>query len=217
MAPRNECVTIDPRTGFCRKRARTVVAVPRALRPQIAGGIYHVASRGNRRCDIYRDDHDRVLFLSLLIGVLDKFEWECHAWCLMSTHFHLLLTTVAPSIAGGMQQLKSRYAEAFNARYRLVGHLFGGRYAHRLVTTDPHLLEVQRYIALNPVRAGACDRPEEWPWSSYAGLMRGAEGRLYDPAALLKHIDGPDPRRRLERFVERGVGRRRRAGAMSGV
>jgi REP element-mobilizing transposase RayT len=178
--------------------------MPRPLRPQIAGGIYHVTSRGNRRCEIYRDDHDRTLFLSLLLGTVDEYEWECHAWCLMSTHFHLLVTTVAPTIAGGMQRLKSRYAESFNARYRLVGHLFGGRYAHRLVKGEAHLLEAHRYIALNPVRAGACERPEEWDWSSYAGLIRGYDGRLYEPSILLKHFEGPDARRRLARFVEAG-------------
>jgi putative transposase len=161
-----------------------------------------VTSRGNRGAAIYRDDHDHALFLSRLLGVLDRFEWDLHAWCLMTNHFHLLVTTRAATIADGMQSLKSRYAEAFNARYGLQGHLFEGRYAHRLVASETHLLNAYAYIALNPVRAEACRRPEDWYWSSYAGLVAGRTGPLYDSESMLRHFAGDSGRAELRRLVD---------------
>jgi REP-associated tyrosine transposase len=168
----------------------TVDCMPRPLRPQFAGAIYHVNTRGNRRGAIYRADHDRVLFLSRLLRVIERFEWECHAWCLLTTHYHLLVTTPLPNIARGMQELNSRYAEAFNGQYALSGHVFQGRYHHKLAQSEAQLLEQYRYVALQPVRAQICEKPTEWPWSSYSGLVAGWQGRLYRPPALLEDFDG---------------------------
>ncbi|HEV8686809.1 MAG TPA: transposase [Gaiellaceae bacterium] len=174
--------------------------MPRPPRPQFAGAIYHVNTRGNRRAAIYRGDHDRVLFLSRLLHVIDRFEWECHAWCLLTTHYHLLVTTPHPNIARGMQELNSRYAEAFNGQYALTGHVFQGRYHHKLAESEEQLLEQYRYVALQPVRAQICERPTEWPWSSYSGLVAGWQGRLYQPPALLANFEGG--LRGLSAFVE---------------
>lgn len=174
----------------------------RPLRPQFAGGVYHLTARGNRRSSIYRDDADNALFLSMLLRIAEKKEWECHAWCLMTTHYHLLLTTPNPDLARGMQYLNARYAEAFNDRYGLSGHLFQGRYHHELVESDEQLDGVYRYIARNPVRAGICKRADEWPWSSYTGLVRGWEGRLYRAPSLLTRFGGREGLRTLQTFVE---------------
>jgi REP-associated tyrosine transposase len=179
--------------------------VPRPLRPQFAGAIYHLNSRGNRGCAIYRDDHDRALQLSLLLRTIDRFGWECHAWCLLTTHYHLLVTTPEPNIARGMQELNSRFAECFNARYGLSGHLFEGRYHHELVTTERHLLGAYRYVALQPVRAFICARPTDWPWSSYTGLVSRWKGRLYDAPALLDDFAESGGLRGLRAFVEAGL------------
>jgi putative transposase len=196
-----------------------VVGVPRPLRPQIAGGLYHVTSRGNRGCEIYRDDADRVLFLSRLLVTLDRFRWDLHAWCLLSTHFHLLVTTRRPTIASGMQELKGRYAELFNGRYGQNGHLFGGRYAHRLVESEAHLMNVYAYIALNPVRAGICSRPEDWWWSSYSGLLACREGAVFNRESLLVHFADKEGRSGLRRVVERvfAQDRMRHAGHVLGL
>jgi putative transposase len=193
--------------------------MPRPLRPQLVGAIYHVTSRGNRGCEIYRDDADRVMFLSRLLVTLERFEWDLHAWCLLSTHFHLLVTTRAPTIARGMQELKSRYAELFNGRYGQTGHLFGGRYAHRLVGSEAHLMNAYSYIALNPVRAGVCVRPDDWWWSSYSGVLGRREGALFDRESLLVHFAERDGRHGLRRVVERALAedRMRRAGHVWGL
>src|SRR5215210_583330 len=176
--------------------------MPRPLRPQIAGGIYHVTSRGNRGCEIFRDDGDRVVFLSRLLVTLDRFAWDLHAWCLLSTHFHLLVTTQRATIAAGMQELKSRYAELFNGRYGLSGHLFGGRYKHRWVKTEQHLMNAYAYIALNPVRAGVCEQPVDWWWSSYGGVFGRREGAVFERQSLLAHFAERGGIRGLRRVVE---------------
>jgi putative transposase len=193
--------------------------MPRPLRPQIAGGMYHVTSRGNRGCEIFRDDRDRVVFLSRLLIALERFAWDLHAWCLLSTHFHLLLTTRAPTIGAGMQELKSRYAELFNGRYGVKGHLFGGRYSHRLIKSERHLMNAYSYIALNPVRAGMCARPEDWWWSSYSGVIARREGALFERESLLVHFADRGGRRGLRRLVEFALAedRLRRAGHVWGL
>ena len=107
----------------------------------------------------------------MLGRVVSGYGWECHAYCLMGTHFHLLVTTPHPNLAAGMQRLKGAYAQAFNHGRRRSGHLFQGRYHAVLVESDGHLLELYRYIALNPVRAGLCDRAIDWSWGSYPAAV----------------------------------------------
>jgi REP element-mobilizing transposase RayT len=129
--------------------------------------IFHVTSRGNAQDAIFRDDLDYVSFLRMLAPVIPQFDWSCYAFCLMPNHYHLLLESTDPTISSGMHLLNGRYARRFNARHGRVGHVFQGPYHAEPVTRDEHLLEVCRYIALNPVRAALCADPGEWPWSSY--------------------------------------------------
>jgi len=140
----------------------------RAFRTQVAGLLYHVTARGNRREPIFADDFDRQRFLGLTALVVRKYHWTCHAYCLMTTHYHLMITTREPNIGRGMQALNGRYAQSFNRRHKLAGHVFQDRYHSVVVEQESHLLELVRYIALNPVRAGLCSAPEDWRWSSYA-------------------------------------------------
>jgi putative transposase len=145
--------------------------MPRPLRIQVAGGTYHVTSRGNRRQAIYFDDDDRRWFSMLRHRVIQRCGWRLHAYCLMSNHFHLLVETPEPNLSFGMQRLKSDYAGYFNERHSLVGHLFQQRFDSRLIETEKHFEKTLRYIALNPVKAGLCDHPAEWPWSSFYGVV----------------------------------------------
>ena len=119
--------------------------------------------------------------------------WKVHAYCLMSNHYHLLIETPEPNIAIGMQWLNSTYAHRFNEKYERIGHLFQRRYADGIILTDEHLHEVIRYIPLNPVRAGLCKRPEDWPWSSCrATLGYGARERFLSVRPTLDRFS-PDP------------------------
>jgi putative transposase len=141
--------------------------VARPLRPQIANGFYHVTIRGNRLDAIFFDDDDRRRFLALLDAVVQRCGWRCHAYCLMTNQAHLLIETPEPNISKGMQRLNGIYARWFNVKYGFVGHLFQGRFASVVVTSESHLLNLARYVVLNPVRAGLVRDPAEWPWSSF--------------------------------------------------
>ena len=140
----------------------------RPLRLEFAGAVYHVTSRGDRREDIYVDDEDRNDWLIVLAMVCDRFNWVVHAYCQMTNHYHLLIETVEGNLSQGMRQLNGVYTQRFNRRHRQVGHLFQGRYKAILVQKEAHLLELSRYVVLNPVRAEMITSAKEWPWSSYA-------------------------------------------------
>jgi REP element-mobilizing transposase RayT len=141
----------------------------RPLRIEYSGAVYHVTSRGNERKPIYLDDDDRRLFLDILARVNSRYNWLCHAYCLMDNHYHLVIETVDGNLSKGMRQLNGIYTQAFNRKHSRVGHLFQGRYKAILVDKDSYLLEVCRYVVLNPVRAKAVRGPEDWEWSSYRG------------------------------------------------
>jgi putative transposase len=142
----------------------------RPLRLLVDDGSYHVTTKGIASQRIYASEHDRTDFLELLDQITTRFGWRCLSYCLMDNHFHVLVQTPQPNLSRGVQQLKARYAQAFNARYGRAGPLFAGRFKARLIQKDAHLLEVFRYIALNPVRAGLCADPSAWAWSAHAAL-----------------------------------------------
>jgi len=142
----------------------------RPLRIELAGGVYHVTSRGDRRENIYFCDADRRAWLELLGKVCERFNWMCHAWCQMSNHYHIVVETVEGNLSQGMRQLNGVYTQHINSAYQRVGHVFQGRYKSILVEKESYLLELARYVVLNPVRAGMVDDPQQWSWSSYAAM-----------------------------------------------
>lgn len=139
----------------------------RPIRIEFPNALYHVTSRGDRREDIFEGDDDRLMFLSILEQVITQFNWICHAWCLMDNHYHLLIQTPDGNLSKGMRQLNGVYTQASNRRHRRTGHLFQGRFKAILADSDAYLLELTRYIVLNPVRAGVVKKPGDWSWSSY--------------------------------------------------
>lgn len=143
----------------------------RPLRIELPGGVYHITSRGNAKQEIFEDDKDREQFLSLISHVVDRYGWLCHAYCLMNNHYHLLIETLLPTLSRGMRQLNGLYTQRYNERHQRVGHLFQGRYKSILVEKEAHLLELCRYIVLNPVRANIVDHPVKWRWSSYGATV----------------------------------------------
>lgn len=147
----------------------------RPLRLELAGGLYHVTSRGDGRDDIYLSDADRVGWLEVLGEVCQRFNWVCHAWCQMTNHYHLLIETPEANLARGMRQLNGVYTQRFNRVHGRVGHVFQGRYKAILVERDSYLLELVRYVVLNPLRAKMVKRLETWRWSSYLATCGQAE------------------------------------------
>ncbi|RVU31919.1 addiction module toxin RelE [Rheinheimera riviphila] len=149
----------------------------RPLRLEFAGALYHITSRGNERKPIYFEDSDFTSFLTLLGQVCAQYNWVVHAYCLMSNHYHLLLETPDANLTKGMRQLNGIYTQSVNRKYKRVGHLFQGRYKAVLVDKDAYLLELSRYIVLNPVRANMVANLDDWHWSSW----RCAMGRDVSP------------------------------------
>jgi len=147
----------------------------RPMRIEYDGAVYHVTSRGNERKTIYRDDEDRIAFLEILDAVNRRFNWFCHAYCLMKNHYHLVIETPDGNLSSGMRQLNGVYTQHFNRRHHRAGHLFQGRYKAILIEKESYLPEVCRYVVLNPVRVGAVARPGDWKWSSYRGTTCAAK------------------------------------------
>jgi REP element-mobilizing transposase RayT/DNA-binding CsgD family transcriptional regulator len=139
----------------------------RPLRIEYPGAVYHVTSRGNARQDIFLCGADRRLFLKVLSDTIEKYNWLCHGYCLLDTHYHLIIETPDPNLSLGMRQLNGVYTQTFNRSNHKVSHVFQGRYKAILVEKDHHLLETCRYVVLNPVRARMVAKPAEWKWSSY--------------------------------------------------
>jgi REP element-mobilizing transposase RayT len=151
----------------------------RPLRIEFPGAVYHVTSRGNARQAIFKEDEDRAGFLDALSTVVERFQWSCHAYCLMENHYHLLTETHNANLSKGMRELNGIYTQRFNQRHKRVGHVFQGRYKAVIVEKDHHLLSLCRYVVANPVRGGLVKRPEHWRWSSYRATIGLAKRRSF--------------------------------------
>jgi putative transposase len=142
----------------------------RPLRVLVPDGTYHVTSRGINGTKIYLDDADRKAFLTRLGEVVKASGWSCLTYCLMGSHFHLLVRTPEPNLPDGMRSLKSGHAQYFSRRHSWDGPLFSRRYWGQLIQRDSYLLSAIRYVALNPVTSGLCADPSDWPWSAHAAI-----------------------------------------------
>lgn len=180
----------------------------RPLRIEFEGALYHVTSRGDRREAIYEDDDDRQQFLALLGQVVAQMNWLCYAYCLMANHYHLVIETPEGNLAKGMRQLNGVYTQASNRRHQRVGHLFQGRYKAIIVDKDAYLLELTRYVVLNPVRAGVVAEPGQWQWSSYNAMIGTQPSPAWlATAGLLAHFgkNRAKARARYAQFVAEGM------------
>ena len=180
----------------------------RPLRIEFPGALYHITSRGDRREPIFADDKDREKFLVTLAEVVKRFNWLCYAYCLMTNHYHLMIETPEANLSKGMRLLNGMYTQAYNRRHRQVGHLFQGRFKSILVDRDAYLVELSRYVVLNPVRAGMVKDSKSYRWSSY----RATVGEVAVPTwlgadVLLAHFGKKrvDARRRYSQFVREGL------------
>ena len=181
----------------------------RPLRMESTDGVYHVLNRGNYRTDIFRAEKAKAAFLQCLGEVCTKTGWRVHAWCLMSNHYHLALSTPQANLVEGMRWLQGTFATRFNRLRRERGHLFQGRYKSLLVDPDGGLGPLCHYIHLNPVRASVrpvADLPE-WPWSSVRWLLNARlRPAWYAPDEALAHAGGlkdtPAGRRKYLEYLD---------------
>jgi putative transposase len=188
--------------------------MPYPPRIEEVGRYYHVGSNAVDGMKLFRCDEDRGAFLDLLGKEIRRSEWRCLAYCLMTTHFHLLIRLEKCTLASGMRRLNSSYARAFNRNYGRRGALFQRRYFDRLIETTSHLLETTRYIARNPTRVDLAPVPQDYPWSSYGATIEGerADPLIDEDEILCLFGTSPEEgRRRLRAFVDEPDLRRRRS------
>jgi REP element-mobilizing transposase RayT len=146
-------------------------AMPRRPRLLFPEAIYHVMTRGNRRAIIFEDDHDRERFLHILAETAERYGVRCYAYCLMGTHYHLVLITPRGNLSEVMQHLNGTYARWSNRRHQRGGHVFESRFRAFVIQRESYLRRVARYVVLNPVRAHLVLEPAEWVWSSYRAMI----------------------------------------------
>lgn len=180
----------------------------RPLRIEYDGALYHITSRGNEKRPIFKDEKDREIFLDILNEVNKRHNWICHAYCLMNNHYHLIIETPDGNLSKGMRQLNGVYTQIFNRRHHRVGHIFQGRYKAILIQKESHLLEVCRYVVLNPVRTKSVEHPEGWRWSSYratGGLDKPHPCLMTDWISGQFSVKKGLARKRYREFVGAGI------------
>jgi putative transposase len=180
----------------------------RKPRVHFPGAVYHVISRGNQKQTIFEDRDDFLQFRKFLEDAQRRFSFRLYAYVLMPNHFHLLLEVSSHPLFKVMQTLLYRYTRYFNNRHRMVGHLFQGRYRAILCDRDNYLLELVRYLHLNPVRAGLADDATQYPWSSHAVFLKGRDERGVAVEEVLSYLSKRrgDAVRKYTEFVSEGAG-----------
>lgn len=176
----------------------------RPLRIAFEGAFYHITARGNERKKIFLSHRDYEKFLSYLTESVQKYDVILHAFVLMPNHYHLLIETPKANLSSLMHHLNSSYTTYFNLKRRRAGHLFQGRYKALVIDVDSYLLELSRYIHLNPVRAGIAERPEGYPFSSYRAYIDPKHESLIFRDLLWSMLaqKGKDGPRNYRKFVE---------------
>lgn len=182
----------------------------RPLRLQFPGALYHITVRGNRRQDIFFDDLDRKHFLQVLSDTSSTRNVICYAYCLMDNHFHLEIQTPDGNLAAFMRDLNGIISQDHNKRHGTVGHLFQGRYHSYLIEKETYLMEIARYIVLNPVRASMVKKPEQWRWSSYQatlGTVKSPTFLAVDDLLQYFHHRRFQAIKNYQEFVMAGIGK----------
>lgn len=180
----------------------------RPLRIEYEGAFYHITARGNEKGAIFGENRDYDRFLILLGRMHERYSILIHAYVLMPNHYHLLMETPQGNLVATMHDLNTAYTNYFNRKYERVGHLFQGRYRSILVDRDPYLLELSRYIHLNPVRAGMVRSPERYRWSSYVGYISSKTSQEWLSTEQVLAQMGDDlgkARKGYRRFVDQGL------------
>lgn len=177
----------------------------RPLRIEYPGAFYHVMNRGNSGQDLFKNERDGERFLECLETAVERFSLRIHVYCLMRTHYHLLMETLEANLSRAVQWMNVSFAAYFNRKRHRQGHLFQGRFKSVLVEAEEYLKELSRYIHLNPVRAGIVEKPDEYPWSSYGPYIgKTKRPEWLETQWLLSQFAQKDreAKQRYRRFVE---------------
>jgi REP element-mobilizing transposase RayT len=180
----------------------------RPLRIEYPGALYHLTSRSKAQEDIFRDDADRKAFLAVLAAVVERFGWRLYAYCLMDNHYDLMVETPRANLSKGMRQLNGVYTQRVNRRHGRTGPVFQGRFKAIVADRQAYLLELSRYVVLNPVRARMVKNPARYRWSSYRACAGLEDSPVFlDASTLLAHFADSlaVARRRYAAYVEAGV------------
>jgi len=192
----------------------------RPLRIEYPGAHYHITSRGNEQKDIFKSQRDREKFLEYLESATTRYGAVIHAYCLMSNHYHLLLETPEGNLSEIMRHINGAYTTYFNVKRKRAGHLLQGRYRAILVEADEYLVELSRYIHLNPLRVGIVERPEQYQWSSYLSYTGHSKPTAWLHTGFIlgyfsKQTD--DARKKYRTFVEDRLGEEYESPLMNSI
>lgn len=179
----------------------------RPLRVQYPGAFYHVMNRGTNRQNIFKDDKDREVFLRLVEETIRQWKIEVHAFCLMSNHYHMLIRTPLANLSRAMRHINGVYTQRYNRKWNRDGQIFRGRYKAILVEDEAYLVELLRYIHLNPVEKQLVKNPEKYKWSSHGHYLKEGGMDWLTTKLLLSYFSKQKgkARRKLHEFVWEGV------------
>lgn len=169
--------------------------------------MYHITARGNHRNDIFRDEEDYIVYLTIIEEVLEYYsdDYELISYCLMTNHVHLQIKTKERHIKDFMSKLNSFYVRYFNNKYNYDGHLYKDRYGSEVIENDKYALEVSRYIHLNPVRAKMVERPDEYRWSSYNMYIGKYKEKIIESDKILAYFKKENCRDLYRAYVESAI------------
>jgi putative transposase len=179
----------------------------RKPRVEFDGALYHVIVRGNQRLKTFYDDQDRIAYLERIEHYLERYGFRLYAYVLMSNHVHLLMETKSVALSKIMQGIQASYTQSYNRRHRKVGHLFQGRYKAILCDRNAYLLELVRYIHLNPGRLRVPENPWRYRWSSHAAYLGKASAVKVDTQEILSQFSSRlgTAKRAYQRFMDDGM------------
>ncbi len=152
------------------------------------GAVYHIMNRGNRRSDIFKDEEDFQVYLTILKQTMEKYTYTLYSYCLMTNHLHMQIETKDVEIWNIMRYINLAYTKYFNNKYNFIGHLFQGRYRAEIIESDSYNLQTSRYIHLNPVKASMVERPIEYKWSSYGVYMGQVKSDIVNEQKILSYF-----------------------------
>jgi REP element-mobilizing transposase RayT len=176
--------------------------MPRRPRVSAPGLLHHVTDHGIDARPLFADDADRWRFIAVLSDVTREVDWRCLGFCLMETHYHLIVEEGHVPLSKAMRLLNGRYVTEYNRRHGRRGHLFEARYRDKLILTEEHLIAAVRYLARNPLEVGACVRAEDWPWGTYGQMVGATKGWSFVSTAWFLALFSPRRERAIEMVRE---------------